>query len=241
MAQHDANRLAERVYLSIKADIFDFRLLPGDRFTETELAERYRISRTPIRDALYRLRREGYLDVAFRSGWSVKPFDFARFDELYDLRMVLECAAVERLCQRPTIDLPDLATVWLVPAAQREWDPIRLAELDEDFHCALVAAAGNRETVSVHMHITEQIRVVRRLDFCKPPRVAATYEQHAHILHQIERRRSHEAGLLLRAHIEESKAEVRRITLHMLYEARAPMQLPASSDAAPAQPALPAI
>ena len=71
MAQQPVNALAEDIYLRIKAEIFDFRLLPGDRFTETELSNRYSVSRTPVRDALYRLKREGYTEVAFRSSWSV--------------------------------------------------------------------------------------------------------------------------------------------------------------------------
>src|SRR5579862_9320884 len=100
MARQPANRLAEQIYQRIKDEISDFRLLPGDRVTETGLAERYKVSRTPVRDALYRLRREGYVEVAFRSGWTISPFDFARFDEFYDLRIILESAAVERLCQQ---------------------------------------------------------------------------------------------------------------------------------------------
>lgn len=234
MARHSANQLAEQIYRRLKADIFDFRLLPGDRFTETELAARYDASRTPIRDALYRLKREGYLDVGFRSGWSVKPFDFVRFDELYDLRTVLECAAAARLCQRPHLALPDLEAVWLVPAAAREQDPARLAELDEGFHSGIVEAAGNREIAAVHLQVTERIRVIRRLDFRKSARVAATYEQHAQILRQILRRRDHEAQRLLRAHIEESRAEVRKITLNMLYEARNPLPAPAPAATEPA-------
>src|SRR5271168_3653730 len=118
MSERRVNQLAEQVYDSIKAEIFDFRLLPGDRFTETELAQRYEVSRTPVRDALYRLKREGYLDVAFRSGWAVRPLDFSRFDELYDLRIVLEVAAVERLCRG---DSPvDLAPLWAVWSAAPE-------------------------------------------------------------------------------------------------------------------------
>lgn len=234
--QRGANQLAEQVYLKIKAEIFDFRLLPGDRFTETELAERYGMSRTPVRDALYRLKREGYLDVAFRSGWSVKPFDFPRFDELYDLRTILECAAIERLCQAPAaLDLAELEAVWLKSA--READPLRVAELDEAFHAALVAAAGNREIAAIHLQITEQIRVIRRLDFLQPPRVAATYDEHGRILQLVLRRRAADATMLLRAHIAESKTEVRKITLHMLYEARAALGGPAMAIAAGAAPA----
>ena len=90
--------LAETAYAHIKASIFDFELLPGDRFSETEIAERLKMSRTPVRDALYRLERERYLQVHLRSGWSVRPYDFHQFEALYDLRLILEEASVLRFC-----------------------------------------------------------------------------------------------------------------------------------------------
>ena len=74
------NALATSLYQRLKEEIFSFRLLPGDRFTESQVAERYEVSRTPVRDALYRLEREGYLQVSFRRGWAVRPFDFDRFE-----------------------------------------------------------------------------------------------------------------------------------------------------------------
>ena len=221
MAQQPANALAEQVYLRVKDEIFDFQLLPGDRFTETELAARYGVSRTPVRDALYRLKREGYLEVGFRSGWNVKPFDFDRFDELYDLRIILEQAAIERLCQQPdSAPLKALRDRWLVPAAERERDAKRVAGYDEDFHCTLVAATGNSEMLRMHREITERIRVIRRLDFLKLPRIDATYDEHAKLLRLILRRKATEAAILLRSHITQSKQEVRKITLHMVHEAR---------------------
>jgi DNA-binding GntR family transcriptional regulator len=225
MARKQANRLAETVCAKIKAEIFDFRLLPGDRFTETELAERYAVSRTPVRDALYRLKREGHVDVEFRAGWTVCPMDFGRFEDLYDLRTLLECTAVERLCQAEEPPrFPQLKALWHVPVGERETDPRKIAELDEAFHRALVEAAGNRVMAEIHGELTEKIRIVRRLDFLKDHRVAATYEEHALILRLILRRRATEALMLLRAHITESKIEVRKITLHMLHEARARMR-----------------
>ena len=72
----------------------------------------------------------------------------------------------------------------------------------------------------VHRSITERIRIIRRLDFTKPARIEATYDEHARILCAITRRRGDEAQRLLRAHIEQSKTEVRHITLDMLYRAR---------------------
>ena len=215
------NPLAEQVYTKVKQAIFDFELLPGDRFPENELAEQHGVSRTPVRDALYRLQREGYLDVGFRSGWSVSPFDFPRFDELYDLRILIETASVERLCQMdPPPDLEALKRQWLVPKDQRVTEARQIAALDEAFHTTLVSAAGNREIARVHEDITEKIRIIRRLDFLKSNRIEATYEEHAKILRLILKRQSTEATILLRSHVTQSKNEVRKITLHMLHQAR---------------------
>ena len=216
--------LAERIYLQLKDDIFEFRLLPGDRFSEGEIAERMAASRTPVRQALYRLEREGYLEVYFRSGWQVKPFDFAHFEELYEVRIVLELEAVKRLCERPNDELPDaleqLRRTWMVQPEERLQDGREVSRLDERFHCQLVEAAGNREMARLHAQISEKIRIIRRLDFTQGPRVALTYEEHARILGAILSRRCEEAQLLLKTHIEVSKAEVSKITLHMLHSAR---------------------
>lgn len=215
------NALATRIYQQLKDEIFSFHLLPGDRFTETQIAERYGVSRTPVRHALYRLEREGFLQVYFRSGWSVRNFDFDRFDQLYDLRIVLEEAAVQRICEAPeSADLSTLADIWLVEPGDRLGDGIRVAALDEAFHQGLVLATGNQEMARVHQDVTEKIRVIRRLDFTNPARVQATYDEHAQLLRLLIQRKATPARILLRSHIEASKAEVRKITLHNLHTAR---------------------
>jgi len=214
--------LAETAYGKIKASIFDFELLPGDRFTESEMAERLAMSRTPVRDALYRLEREGYLQVQLRVGWSVRPYDFVQFENLYDLRLILEQASVARLCdldERPGLDA--LKERWLVPVAERKTAMREVAALDEAFHITLVEAAGNPEVARCHLEVTERIRVIRRLDFTQAYRIDKTYEEHGQILRAVIRRRADEANRLLRSHIEASKAEVRKITLHRLTTSRA--------------------
>ena len=206
------------------ADIADFRLLPGDRFTETDLSRRFGASRTPIRDALLQLKRDGFVDVRFRSGWYICPFDFKRFDELYELRIVLETAAIERLLRGDDAvrqaALDALDAIWLVDEAARETDPRRMTDLDEGFHSRIVDAAGNREMALMHHENTEKIRIIRRLDFFKEFRIAATYQEHGALLKTLRRGAINEVLPLLRAHIESSKQEVRKITLHMMHEAR---------------------
>lgn len=216
--------LAERIYARLKDDIFEFRLMPGDRFSEGEVAERMAASRTPVRQALHRLQREGYLDVHFRSGWQVRALDFAQFDELYELRIVLELEAVRRICQRPIDEQPAalqaLARTWLVQGEQRLQDGAAVAQLDEAFHCQLLEAAGNQEMARVHREVSEKIRILRRLDFTQASRIDLTYAEHGQILQAILTRRSEEAQQLLKSHIEVSQAQVHSITLHRLYGAR---------------------
>ena len=154
--------LADTAYARIKQSIFDFELVPGDRFSENELAESLGMSRTPVREALARLQRDGYLEVQFRAGWLVKPFDFEAFEHLYDLRMVLETTAVRRLVDglggkddpdRRATDVEAIEALrrfWLVPKAERSDDWKHVAAMDEAFHVALVGAAGNPELARVH-------------------------------------------------------------------------------------------
>ena len=217
-ARRNTGKLAASIYEQIKSDIFEFRLLPGTRFSENEVAARVRASRTPVREALFRLEREGYVQVHAKSGWSVQPLDFEALDHLYDLRLVLESAAVQRLCAgNPKLALAGLEKIWLVPPRRRLTDGARVARLDEEFHTKLVAAAGNPELARIHQSITERIRIVRRLDFTHPERIVYTYIEHGQILRAILARRASRAVGLLATHIEASKSEVRKISLHRLH------------------------
>ena len=217
-AARGGSNLSRKVYLRIRADIFEFRLLPGARFSENEIAARARVSRTPVREALFRLEREGYLEIHAKSGWSVRPLDFDALDQLYDVRVILECEAVRKLCGGdPRPALAGLSELWLVPPRQRLADGARVARLDEEFHGTLVAAARNPELARIHQGITERIRIVRRLDFTHPERIIYTYLEHAQILRAVLARNATRATALLRSHIEASKAEVRKISLHRLH------------------------
>ena len=98
--------LALAAYEMLKQDIFAFRLLPGQRFSENAVSEKLGMSRTPVREALHKLEREGYIQVASHSGWYVSPFDFTLFDQLYEVRQMMELSAIARLCALEV--LPDL-------------------------------------------------------------------------------------------------------------------------------------
>jgi DNA-binding GntR family transcriptional regulator len=233
----DSPNLSEAAYSQLKRDVFEFRLLPGDRFTENEVARKLGMSRTPVREALNRLAQEGHLSVAARSGWTVKPLDFALFDQLYDTRIVLELASVRKLCEQESAEaLVSLRDVWMVPAAARLTDEREVAALDEQFHELLVAATGNIVMAQMHHEVTERIRIIRRLDFTDADRITTTYDEHAQLLRSILRRKVDHACLLLKSHIETSKRAVRKITLHRLFMARSAGEASASAAEVLPQP-----
>ena len=120
----------------------------------------------------------------------------------------------------PAPNLEDLKKIWLVKPEDRLEDGPTVGALDERFHEQLVEATGNMEMARIHHDISERLRIIRRIDFTQKKRVEATYDEHAKILRTIIERRSDEAKSYLKTHIEASKAEVRKITLHMLYEAQ---------------------
>jgi DNA-binding GntR family transcriptional regulator len=216
--------LADSVYDQVKGELFEFKLLPGDRFTETEVADRTGASRTPVRQALYRLQREGFLDVNFRNGWEVCQIDFVQLDALYELRVLLEQTSIRRIkglsAEGLKKVLAPLDAIWQVPIAKRCKNANKVARLDEEFHCALVAASGNPEFARVHLEVTEKIRFVRRLDFTINSRIAATYEDHVTMLKALHQGAFKKVEEQLATHIEVSRLQARAVTLSRLQDAR---------------------
>lgn len=214
----DKTSLAQAVHARIKDEIFEFRMAPGQRYAEQELADRFGVSRTPLRFALHALAHEGYLRrVAGHAGWQVPPFDLAYYEDLYDFRTQIELIAVRRLCAMdPAPDLRELCAFWRAPRRARVADGAIVGQEDERLHSTLVALAGNQEMLRVHRDLTERIRIIRRLDFIEPARISAAYDEHAKILGALLARRTGDAEMMIRAHIEASRAEIRHITLHRL-------------------------
>jgi DNA-binding GntR family transcriptional regulator len=220
---------ADHVYQCLRDDIFDMRLLPGDRLTEGSIAERFAVSRTPAREALQRLQGDGLMRGYVRGGWEVVPIDIKRFDDLYEMRQLIETFAVRKLCSdavapgdlEPMLDALD--AVWKVGRKKRIADGRALVALDESFHHTLVTAANNDELASAMQRVTDRIRVVRRLDLVYGDCIGETYDEHAAILDAIRARDADRSVALLASHIEGSRAEVCGLTLHRLQSARTAM------------------
>ncbi|CAM2145050.1 GntR family transcriptional regulator [Paraburkholderia tropica] len=218
---------ADRVYESLREDIFELRLLPGVWLTEAAVAARFEVSRTPAREALQRLQGDGLMRGYVRGGWEVAPIDFSRFDDLYEMRELIETFAIRRLCERHARGdraavqaLDALGAIWLVPEAARLTDARRVAALDEAFHLALVDAVGNAELSAALRRVTDRIHVVHRLGFVYGERVGETYAEHAELIGAIRAGGVGVAIELAERHVRRCRAEICRLGAQRLELAR---------------------
>ncbi|TIQ51674.1 GntR family transcriptional regulator [Mesorhizobium sp.] len=160
-----ANSLAGDVYEAIFAQLMSLRIAPGSRITVDNLVREFNVSHTPIREALGRLEGEGLVLKTHLIGYRAAPqITRRRFDELYELRLLLEPAAAAKATA--ALDEPRLAILREAAGvmARRVGKDDRLrysnfARQDAIFHDKIMEFAQNeliRETLShqhTHFHI----------------------------------------------------------------------------------------
>ena len=143
-----APNLAEQVYTRILEAITDRTLLPGQRITQNELAERLGVSRQPVSQALHLLHRQGLLVESGRRGFEVTQLDPVRIRQLYEVRSAIDALAARLAAGRVRSDAAGRAALEAALRAGRAIDrktPLaRLIALDVDFHTAIYRLAGNR-------------------------------------------------------------------------------------------------
>ena len=97
LAASGSRLLRETVYAELRADVISCRLAPGTEIREAELAARFDMSKSPVRDALMRLEREGLVITLPRQGYRVAPVSLIDVLDMFHLRAALERACMERI------------------------------------------------------------------------------------------------------------------------------------------------
>ncbi|WP_020563247.1 GntR family transcriptional regulator [Methylosarcina fibrata] len=206
---------AQSIYLTLRNMILNFEIQPNSRLTETELAHSFKVSRTPIREALQRLETEELISIRPKQGCFVRGIDFDEFADYYQVRINLEMLSLETACRNmPDEALKKLSEVWENDAAAGDaGDAERIADLDEAFHLRLAEGGGNRVLVKMLSDINNRIRIVRRLDFTDYERIVKTYEEHYKILQSLLKRDVATAKNDMIEHIRKSEEFTKRLTL----------------------------
>jgi DNA-binding GntR family transcriptional regulator len=211
-------RITERIYASLKASIVDFRVRPGEKLTEAQLGAGFGVSRTPVREALQRLTREGLLRTVAREGYFVRAFDLGELDKFYEVRIALEALAVELAVTaiEPAV-LHELQAFWCRPPAQLQAiDADVLVLRDEAFHETIAAQSGNPLLLRFLRDINPRIRIIRRLDYTELPLIRKSFQGHAAVLSAMAVRDAGGAVAHMREHITESRNRTRALAAERL-------------------------
>ena len=134
--------MADRAYARLKRDIIEARLCPGTVLSDSALAEQYEMSRTPVREAINNLRREGLVVVLPKRGTVVKPLDFGEIHDLYTLRTLVEPEAAVLASQRSTegelTELEELSALSTDPDVEK----LVLNERNSRLHVRIAELSG---------------------------------------------------------------------------------------------------
>jgi len=198
--------------------ILEAELEPGARVTETELATQFRVSRTPIREALHRLEVDGLLEIRAKQGCFIRPVDIDKIENYYAVRIALETMAIELACTHmPEEALKTLAATWS-PENRPQYgsDISDIKNAEEAFHVTLAEYSGNSVLADYLRDVNDHIRVVRRLAFLDEQTVAETFRDHFEICQLLLERDVNRARAAMVTHIRKSQDMAHRVTLSQL-------------------------
>lgn len=216
-------RLSSReIYQNLRNMILDFDLPPGSRITEQELADQFKVSRTPIREALQHLATEGYLEIRPKQGCFIPPVDIEAIAEHYDVRVALEAMIVELACEHMSDDaLQKLAAFWN-PANHGQMHDYaeHISLVEESFHMQLAAGSGNRVLTDYLKDVNDRIRIIRRLGFPDETSVVETCQEHYDICQLLLKRKAKAAREAMIKHIRKSQGIARAVTLSQIEQHR---------------------
>lgn len=223
MDKVNAGKVAKQdIYSVLREMILTFELYPGSRVTETELADYFEVSRTPIREALLKLENEGHLSIRAKQGCFIRQIDIAELSEYYKVRTALEIAAIEDACTHmPTNEVERLMTLWSPDNKPENVTANQMEEWDESFHIAIALGGRNEVLVKYLQDINDHIRVIRRVDFDNTDRIKRTFEEHYKILQAIMQRDATTAQSLIKRHILRSEEFAKTLTLTQLARKKA--------------------
>ncbi len=214
--------LTEQVYDSLKEDILRVRRRPGEIVLEPELAARYGVSKTPIREALRLLVQDRWVTVMPRKGYLVRPLGLDDVREVFSLRQMLEPELVREAAARGDRAAIEGLRVHLEEQTAPDPDGIEAALTSARlFHLAIAEMAGNARAVRILEGLLDE---VKRLHYLMPDvegHITSTVELEAHerILAALLAGDAAQAASVMREHL----GEVGRTMVQAFGGVRAPL------------------
>lgn len=202
---------AQQLYELLRQRILTLELAPGMQLSRNELAAAYKVSQTPVREALRILEQEGLISVYPQSRTEVSRIDLAQARETQFLRLSLELEVVRTLCaEDKSTGIDETARILRLQetALKVNEDLPRFSSLDREFHCAMFDAIGVGNLWQAIQDRSGHIDRLRALNLMDPDKATAVLAAHTQIVNRLQVRdipgvqaavRDHLSGTLSKA------------------------------------------
>jgi DNA-binding GntR family transcriptional regulator len=207
MEQHNGKNLTEEAYQKIKGFILRSEIYPRQKIIIEDLAKQLGISRTPIREAMSRLVKDGYVKQIWNRGFFVNEITAGEVEQLYGAREALEPYLAEEAARRISpAQVQDLEALLKAYGHYVERRPRRERRLvDLDFHAKVAEIAGNAYLQRLLGEVFERIVLKQRVAAGQLDRGKDAWLQHRAILAAIRDRKPNEARRQALYHVRKSK------------------------------------
>lgn len=201
----DNRTIGDSVYEKIKYDIVHLTLKPGEKLSEVSLAEKYGISKAPIRVALRKLQEEGLIVIRPQSGSIVSPISISRAVNIIDIRLLLEPYAAAHAVQNLTKeDLRYLEERFklldiMVPGSEERSQFI--SKVDIELHGMIQDRSGNPMIREILSRYASEIQRIRRANIEWRNRMGPSEQEMRYIFAAITQRDAEKAAEAMRIHL----------------------------------------
>ena len=201
---------AEKVYTELKRMLFDYQIVPGQKLQCQDFAEKFNVSRTPVKDALNMLSKEGYVELRYNRGYYVAEIGFEEAESLHDIREALELLSVEKAIR----NLNQASLKVLRNALRAYADDVkrplsrRRLVLDANFHLAIAEMSQNNALTEMIRLIFSKVYLKQRVENLSLVRGKMANLEHRDIYRAISSRNVSEAKSKMKEHLASSRKNV---------------------------------
>lgn len=203
----DRSDIKEAVYLHLKRMIMKREFTPNERIDAVELAQKFGISRTPVRDALNMLDAEGFVNTVPRQGIYIKGIYRKDLIELFQFRKMVELFALEQGFDRLR---ENVDTLWNIINPintllnTEEYDGSKVMDSDIALHKAIVDSTQNDRIIEAYTKSNGHVQMARAYYLQDLQRIQLAHEEHSKLLGEVEKGDKEASKLVLQEHLDQT-------------------------------------
>jgi DNA-binding GntR family transcriptional regulator len=195
--------LGNKVYKILKKDLFNGKFEQDYILSESSIARRIGVSRTPVREAIRRLAAERLVVITPNKGIVIRKFLIEELKELLQIRIIIEGFAT-RLSAK-NINKENIEKLKKIVNLEEKIayknDYVLFSKLDTKFHNIIIDSCGNKKIKEIYINLREQSFMYRIKSFSKPARLLESMKEAKEIIRALEERKSAKAEKLYQEHI----------------------------------------